>query len=232
MSSSGCKGPKTELELGGGMNRFRVIRHLDVSESGPIALGPDGEYQDVHLYQGSIDGACGPYCVFMGLLSLGLIDRSVVTGLENISKKTSLGKLLSLLSQYQGFFREGTDLEELENLLLRTHRTKLKLKRHNGKGIDTRSFIEGTVVDDAPVILRIRNSTFDHWVLVVGIKYNVDDDITGYLVLDPDEQATAVTPWNGVILREAQPGRFPYSYLTRKGKNTVALDYALGLQQF
>jgi len=212
------------------MSRYQVIRHLDLSESGPIALGPDGGYQDVHLYQGSIDGACGPYCVFMGLLSLGLIDRGVVTGLENVSKKTSLGKLLSLLSQYQGFFREGTELEELESLLLNTHKTKLKLKRHNGKGVDTRAFIEDAIVEDAPVILRIRNSNLDHWVLVVGIKYDADGGVTGYLVLDPDKQATAVTPWNGVILRKAQPGPFPYSYLTGNLKSTVALDYALGLQ--
>ena len=55
-----------------------TINLLDTTECGPESEF-EGFMQKVFLQQGSIDGACGPYSIFMGLLSLGLISYDKIT---------------------------------------------------------------------------------------------------------------------------------------------------------
>ena len=64
------------------MTEIHVIDLLDATHNGPAAVGPSGEEQEVHLQQGSLDGACGPYSLLMCLLICGLIERSVIRSLN------------------------------------------------------------------------------------------------------------------------------------------------------
>lgn len=215
------------------MSRFEVIKYLDIGHAGPVALHNDNNLQEVHLYQGSIDGACGPYCLFMGLLALGLVDRYELINLHDLGRKKSAGKLLHQLSKYDGFFREGMDEYELKNHIESSYKSKLEVIKHNGTGVDTKRFLEQNISKDIPVILWVKNNKMNHWILAVGLKYDNDNNITGYLALDPGEQALPRTAWNTVVESFAHPGRYPYRYLSNKSDpdEKVAIAIALGLRK-
>ena len=79
-------------------------------------MSTKGEKQQVHLHQGSLDGACGPYCLLMSLLICGLTDRSAVLT-SRYSRQTSIGKVLERIHKGQGLFRDGTSLDELQDFI-------------------------------------------------------------------------------------------------------------------
>ena len=61
------------------MHTIHVINKLDSTHNGPEARHAESEeWQQVFLNQGSLDGACGPYCVYMSLLINGIITRKEV----------------------------------------------------------------------------------------------------------------------------------------------------------
>lgn len=62
------------------MNIMQVSRLFSVAPNGPVSAA-SGEL--VHLRQGDLDGACGPYCLFSALITLGLLQRDDL--LENMS---------------------------------------------------------------------------------------------------------------------------------------------------
>jgi hypothetical protein len=58
------------------MTEIIVIDPIDTTHEGPSAPGPSGQRQMIHLMQGSLDGACGPYSLMMALLICGVVDRN------------------------------------------------------------------------------------------------------------------------------------------------------------
>lgn len=52
------------------MNRMLVSPLLSVSPHGPVTCAPP-RHDLIHLRQGQMDGACGPYCAVMTLITLG-----------------------------------------------------------------------------------------------------------------------------------------------------------------
>ena len=83
-----------------------TINLLDTTECGPESEF-EGFMQKVFLQQGSIDGACGPYSIFMGLLSLGLISYDKITS-RTVKGNERLGKLLNKLNnEYYSLFIEN-----------------------------------------------------------------------------------------------------------------------------
>jgi hypothetical protein len=52
-----------------------VTRLLELDpDRGPVALLTDPE-EAVHLRQGDMDGACGPYALVMAMIAMGLAKR-------------------------------------------------------------------------------------------------------------------------------------------------------------
>ena len=60
------------------MHMIQYLDLLDATDDGPMA-DFDKEEQEVFLRQGDVDGACGPYCVLMALLTCGVAQRNNVT---------------------------------------------------------------------------------------------------------------------------------------------------------
>ena len=60
------------------MQKISIIDSLDMSFDGPISKCANGDIHLVHLQQGDIDGACGPYCLLMALLINGIVLRVLV----------------------------------------------------------------------------------------------------------------------------------------------------------
>jgi|GEM_PF-5652811 len=65
------------------MTKLIVIDPIDATHEGPSVptLNSDNEFQLLHLRQGDIDGACGPYCLFMALMICGVAKCNVLTSL-------------------------------------------------------------------------------------------------------------------------------------------------------
>lgn len=105
------------------MTEIHVIDLIDTTHEGPAAMGTKGEEQQVHLHQGSLDGACGPYCLLMSLLICGLADRT--SGLSSpYSKKTSIGKVLERIHRGVRDFLEMELIWKNYRILLMGHLLK------------------------------------------------------------------------------------------------------------
>lgn len=111
-----------------------IIDPIDATHEGPEVpflnegKRKKGKTQLIHLQQGSLDGACGPYSLFMALIVCGLIDRNEITALNPIDKRTNIGRLFKNLESSKVFFRDGTDLKELGDIISDAFKKNCKSK--------------------------------------------------------------------------------------------------------
>lgn len=194
------------------MTNIIVIGRIDTTGDGPTAPDPDGKEQLVHLAQGALDGACGPYCLFMALLILGVVRRDEI--MVGSSDGDNIERLFKRLHRYGPFFRQGTDVTQLKKHLTEFAR-HLRVEATESFGTELRAWMEGHVRDDHPVILGIRWGSGAHWVLVVGLEYESEtDQLCRILVLDPGDPAPTVSAWNGVVDARGSGGIYPYTWWT------------------
>lgn len=219
-------------------SEYLIIPGLDVTSGGPIAYGPDGAEQLVHLHQGDMDGACGPYALLMGLLSLGVVRRDDVTSWGAPNKRTSTGKLLARMNRAGStLFREGTGLNDLNELLRGLFPNDLVVTSFAGSGTECRDFVSAHALAGHPVVLGLHGTEVAHWVLVVGLDCQLEKvngakrEICRFLVLDPSDPPSAVSPWNGIVDARGSGGQYPYRWWTdgQGGTTKVALDTAIAL---
>ncbi|HCN47270.1 MAG TPA: hypothetical protein DIT18_17740 [Pseudomonas sp.] len=190
------------------MNRMFVSPWLSVSPDGPTTIAHPRSQDLVHLRQGEMDGACGPYCVVMALIALGVMSREQAQSLDRFDGRTRLGRFRESLWSFGALVSEGTDNFEVSLLvdifrrtgvtadLLETASRRKKTIRNIADAIDERKIpIAGVEWDDGS----------GHWLLVIGYQgYQADDDdeelqITHLLCLDPTSEAPRVSLWNAVI---------------------------------
>jgi hypothetical protein len=58
----------------------------------PFAVPPHARATAIHLRQSQPDGACGPHCVFMALIALGVVSRAWVTHVKWSDQKGPRGR--------------------------------------------------------------------------------------------------------------------------------------------
>lgn len=214
---------------------YKVIPYLDATCNGPVAKYGERTEQLVHLHQGDLDGACGPYAVLMGLLTLGLVKRDEVATWGAADRRTNVGKLIVRMSQgWSTLFREGTDLSDLTTLLESLFRTDLEVLPFPGSGVACRSFVQKHVLAGNPVILGLQWQDGGHWVLVVGLDSLVEGNepsLCRFLILDSSTPPATVCPWNGIVDARGSGGRYPYTWWTDggDGDTKVAFDSAVAL---
>lgn len=213
---------------------FVVIDPIDATHEGPVVprLKNKSKEQKAHLLQGALDGACGPYCLFMALIICGLVDRHEIISLEQVDGRTSLGKLIIQLSKYSAFFRDGTDLIELKELLDKTYRNKLTTEIRKASEKKLLKFVKKHVLRNHPVILGLSWKNGGHWVVVIGLEYQRIEKrkLCRLLVLDPGDPPSNVCAWNGVIDARKYDSRknYPYEWWTSDDLR-VRFDSAMAL---
>lgn len=206
------------------MGTFHVLKNLTVSGDGPVT----GE-ELVHLRQGDLGGACGPYCVMMCLLLVGAIDREEATSSSCLDGRTPAGRLWANFRDFPAFFPDGTSLDHLVELLT-TFQHHVDVESMSGSGLSIRKFVYQHLKLDHPVILGINSEDFHHWIVVVGWEDTDHDGIPErFLILDPANDAGRVACWNAVIDLGSTYGRYPYPYWGDRDFTYVALDGALAL---
>lgn len=190
------------------MNQMFVSPWLSVSPNGPVTCAHPHAHDYIHLRQGEMDGACGPYCVVMTLIALGVMTRDQAQSLDSFDGRTRLGRFRENLMAFGALVLEGTDDSDVSRLV--------HVFKHTG--------VETEVLDVAPrrkttirniadavdnrkipiVSVRWNGGHTGHWLLVIGYQgYQADDDenmqITHLLCLDPTSEAPRVSLWNAVI---------------------------------
>ncbi len=197
------------------MSEIYVIPQITLTDEGPAVtstIGKGRPLQLIHLQQGSLDGACGPYCLCMALIILGVEKHSK---LSNRDHGEHAEKLFSLISNYANtLITEGTDIKFLKkyadiygnkNISSSFKSATLdgrsalaksgRKKDHN----TVRDFVIENIRKGNPVIL----GSCYHYALVIGIGYEdkiSDDEMPRYLLLlDPSISAPKYSAWNGVI---------------------------------
>lgn len=196
------------------MKTIKVLPYLEIYERKLVTTNLKTS-NNVFLQQGSLDGACGPYCVFMALIMLGVTNYENATNLWNIKKSTKLGKLVKEMQNHDTLFNGGTFVEELEELLVKSYKNDLEVKGNNLKGKKLIEFTINAINSNKPVIVGVEGKDLAHWLLAVGYE-SENDKITKLFFLDPSEVETS-NYWNSIInVKDAFFG-YPYHWVSQEG---------------
>lgn len=188
--------------------------------------------EEIHLRQGDMDGACGPYCVVMALIALGFVDREDVAGLD-YHGNTKVAKLMSHLENSNGqhLFKGGTVPKHFKEAINVSFGKEVEVDYLNFDAVPGSSFRDLThkfvnFDDVRPVILGIdygKVTPGRHWILVVGYEENVDGS-TRFLILDPSaDKPRNKQCWNATLDIIGSGSPLPYIMTTNHEERRVAL---------
>lgn len=217
---------------------MQVVSSATVTHRGPeVWHDATDSWVDVHLRQGSLDGACGPYCVFMGLILAGVLHPDDISyGLAK--RSTRVGKLQAAMLQSSGLFGDGTSIKELADAIENSFGKVVDVEYSTERGAKLRPFVFDHLANDRPVILGLLGKSIAHWVLAVGLEYESQEEFEArkpqtILALDPGLPTPRVAAWNQIIAGAAvSRGRYPYCLWPEhpEGEVTpVQLDMALSI---
>lgn len=196
------------------MPSIYIIDQLRVSHNGLETKDCNGNWTDFPQQQGTLGGACVVYSAIMALLSMGYISKEDIDTFHRPDRRTSKGKLLSLLLDEQGFVREGYQLRKLKNdIEMYCHDLDIT---HIDAGDNLCADIGNFLDNDIPVIISLTtstNSSSAHAVLAIGSEYTLADKRTKLFCIDPGFSCTGAY-WNCLIdTSRKNSGKFPYWYL-------------------
>ncbi len=181
----------------------------------------------IHLRQGDMDGACGPYCVAMALLIYGFVERDKLTSHERLDGRTAIGKFWSLLNRKDALVASGTESTELQDLLHAfSRKLKLKYQLATSKPIFCNAI--SSIKNGSVVIIDVRSNVeaaLVHWVLCIGYH---DETI---LLLDPGLDIQSGQYWNAVLRKNANgTGHFRYQYISGLDTHDVKMTESIDIQ--
>ena len=204
-----------------------TINQLKITE-----CGPESEFEEimqkVFLKQVSIDGACGPYSILMCLLTLVLISFEKVTSIK-VRGNERLGKLLHKLNnEYFALFKNGTYLEDLEEMMNETFGRVLNLQTITEKNQDVLNFTIEHLKQNHPTIIGVNFNGGGHWMLAIGYETNEKNQVIRILTLDPSGENPIVSSWNSIIdAKVSKRGIYKYKWWT--GKTNVEFAEAIAM---
>ncbi len=184
------------------MNKMTVSPWLMLSSEGPITCAFE-QRQLVHVRQGDLDGACGPYCAIIALITLGIMSRTEAENMDCFDGRTREGRFRESLNDLGALIYAGTDSEFLQRIA----------RIFAGKGlvghevVGTKKAIVGklaSAVDDCniPLVSVGWGGGSGHWLTVVGyqgFESGEDFQLTHILCLDPGSEPPITSLWNAVI---------------------------------
>jgi hypothetical protein len=207
-----------------------TIVQLDTTENGPEALNENNNFQKVFLNQGTLDCACGPYSIFMALLTLGVIERDEATSF-NIDGRTKVGKLINELNNnHFSLFKKGTYLKDLENILSYNFNKSLNIKSLKKSGREIIDFTIEQLKNDCPTIVGLRFKNGAHWMLAVGYEEH-ENKIIRLLFLDSSGEQPNFCSWNSIVdINKPKKGIYPYKWWTYS--EFIQFEEAISIEKY
>ena len=206
---------------------IHIIDKLKMTKKGLVTKDTK---QEVHLQQGTMDGACAVYSMMMTLIIIGSIDRNDVVTLndETIKGNTSKGRLINHFLYNNGFVRKGYYLSKLEEDLRHTYKKMVDTKYLTTSDYDSDNILDAildTLDNNNPVELGFcRKDDTAHAVVAIGYE----EIENGYLlyILDPGGTMAYGQYWNNVIIINTKSTR-EYNAFNAVEKCQILIDEAL-----
>jgi hypothetical protein len=183
------------------MNTMMVSPLLKVSNHGPLSF-KSGDL--IHLRQGDLDGACGPYCMISSLIALGVIRRASAQNMDQWDGRSREGRFRDALFNFGPLISEGTLHDDL--LWLTEYFKGVGLQASVADGTKKQNFTDmAKAIDDGemPIVRVCWVGGGAHWLLAVGYQGVVSADgeaiPTHLLCLDPAQESPVTGLWNCVL---------------------------------
>jgi len=210
------------------MKSIKLISFLDIKNDSLITTKLK-KHNTVFLKQGSVDASCGPYCLFMALIILGLIDYDDAINLWWTKRKSKLGRMVSKIQEQGTFFQKGTHLKHLKVLLEYSFKSKLELNLSKETGKRLINFCIEQLKQDRPTVVGISGAGLSHWLVAVGFEKNEKGEVCKLFFLDPSGNDIP-NYWNATIeVKKKHPGRYPYAWIDFTDDRFVILEDAISL---
>ncbi len=210
----------------------RMHPNVIATKSGPaVTVGGRRGPQPIHMRQGEMDGACGPYCVLMALMALRAVRRGWVTD-SPVTAPRGVRAALRLTSKW---YFSGTAVRDLAQLVQPLDRlVTVNISKASHAALVP--FILNNLAEERLVVVGINNSArrLKHWTLVLGVAgVQKRDNFTPqhFLLLDPSEDPIPLLQWNSTLaVSAARPRSRARLWHERNGKSTlVTLQHALAI---
>ncbi|WP_404440043.1 hypothetical protein [Stutzerimonas chloritidismutans] len=183
------------------MNTMLVSPLFKVSPDGPVSTKGGAL---VHLRQGELDGACGPYCLVSGLITLGLMGRDdVMRNMHSWKGSSRHGRFRDALYAFGTFTSEGTfggDLLWLTDFYKRAGLQACHIEGNKQQVFERLAV--GIESGELPIVGVQWAGGGAHWMLVVGYQGTETDgdfQLTHLLCLDPGQEGPRASLWNAVV---------------------------------
>jgi hypothetical protein len=201
---------------------LNLLAGLSLDENG-ILINADGSA--VHLRQGDMDGACGPYCVAMALLASGKMKRDEISPGGKIDYRTRYGKLLKIIHDLEPMVLCGTYANDLCKMLA-AHNLASGVEL-TGTGKNLMPEIASALKKNHPVILDVRSRKSDglnHWTLAIGASEN------HLFLLDSGYELHPSNLWNATLTTKPSVNRFGYRYSNPWSCSDVEISTMIAVQ--
>lgn len=184
------------------MNKMFVSPWLMVSPEGPVTCAGKGSGR-VHMRQGDADGACGPYALMMGLITLGALEREGVANMGDSDGRSRVGRFRNTLLEHGALISRGTTTQDLINLAWHFRADGIAPELVTGNKGELVHVIQNAIENAAVPLLSVSWSRLEgHWLMVVGHQGYESEGVyqpTHVLCLDPASEAPKASLWNAVI---------------------------------
>ncbi len=197
------------------MVQVNIISSLILNNKGLQIKDRKGKLIDISLQQGSLDGACSIYSVFMNLLILRKISLNDIQVFEK-PKDIDTRNLCKKLLEENGMHHDGQTFYRIQRIL--NHNFGTKVTTHHPKAVQKEviPLITKQLKRDLPVIISIvYDDGCGHALLCVGFE-SIDHEVTKLFCLDPSSQKLKNSYWNTVI--DLQPNtnriKYPFHYIS------------------
>ena len=234
------------------MSEIVLVRDINISSTGPV----NKKGQPIHLQQGSLDGACGPYSLFMALTICGAVkdkEHQVLLSADPVRKNSATGKAFFHMKELATgggslLFRDGVSIPSLKEVADKAYKKSIvtyyepaKRNRKNSEEFNkngyystanVKDFIlkEVSQVKNNPVILWLSYNPGGHAVVVVGVEFNNRDKnkAVRLFLLDPGVPTPKYSAWNSVI--EISPRKEKHLCWDELGSREVTFLGALAIR--
>lgn len=218
-----------------GSTEIKIISPIQATNRGPEVPYSRNFVQPVHLKQGSMDGACGVYSIMMALIICGVIRYEDARSFWKFKPKTPIGKLFAFFAEKGPLVANGASLDDVHKAIDEYFPKLLDFQGlRQDKELDMVGFIEEEIGKSHPVLLLTTFEGGGHWVVVVGCEYECrkrKKDLCSLLILDPGNDTSLMSSWNGLIETQEKKGEYPYRWWTPDGQDpiNVQLEYSLAI---
>jgi|LSQX01.2.fsa_nt_gb hypothetical protein len=201
------------------MKTLKIIDSLYLTENGVRYKARNGRYQQVHLRQGELDGACAIYSACMALILIGVVKYNDITVYgKNYKKSTAIERLKKEFFDKKGMHRDGNYFDELKRSLKKGYAKNIVVDHiDDSDELETIQKIDETINNNLPVVISCEFSGGAHALIAIGMEYDVNNEACRILCLDPDTPEPKISYYNCVIdLNVRERGIYIHNYFNTK----------------